>query len=35
MTVPPGFAGVVIKDGKPLDTLPAGDHILEPPLLRG
>ena len=35
LTIPLGYAGVVIKDGKPLDTLPAGDHLLEPGLLPG
>ena len=35
LTIPLGYAGVVIKDGKPLDTLPAGDHLLEPALLPG
>lgn len=35
LTIPPGFAGVVVKDGKALDTLPAGDHILEPSLVPG
>lgn len=35
LTIPPGFAGVVVKDGKALDTLAAGDHILEPSLLPG
>jgi len=35
LTVPPGFAGVVVKDGKALDTLPPGEHTLEPSLLPG
>jgi len=35
LTIPPGFAGVVVKDGKALDTLAAGDHLLEPSLLPG
>lgn len=35
LSVPPGFAGVVVKDGKAWDTLPAGDHLLEPSLLPG
>ena len=33
LTIPTGFAGVVVKDGKPLDMLAAGDHLLEPSLL--
>ncbi len=35
LLVPPGYAGVVVKDGKPLDTVPPGDHLLEPALLPG
>ena len=35
LTIPTGFAGVVVKDGKPLDMLAAGDHLLEPSLLPG
>ena len=33
LAIPEGAAGVVIKDGKALDVLPAGDHILEASLL--
>ncbi len=38
--VPPGYAGVVVKDGRPLDilpldVLPPDDHLLEPALLPG
>ncbi len=35
LTILPGFAGVVVKDGKALDTLPPGEHTLEPSLLPG
>lgn len=35
LVIPTGYAGVVVKDGKPLDTLAAGDHLLEPSLLPG
>jgi len=35
LVIPAGHAGVVVKDGKPLDTLAAGDHLLEPGLLPG
>jgi len=35
LTIPTGFAGVAVKDGKPLDMLAAGDHLLEPSLLPG
>ena len=35
LVIPTGYAGVVVKDGKPLDTLAAGDHLLEPALLPG
>lgn len=35
LLIPPGYAGVVVKDGRPLDVLPPGDHLLEPALLPG
>ena len=35
LLIPVGYAGVVVKDGRPLDTLPPGDHLLEPALLPG
>ena len=35
LTIPTGFAGVVVKDGKLLDTLAAGEHFLESALLPG
>ena len=31
--VPEGAAGVVVKEGRPLDVLPPGSHLLEPALL--
>jgi hypothetical protein len=33
LAVPEGAAGVVVKDGRPLDILPSGSHLLEPSLL--
>jgi len=38
ITIPPGYGGVVIKDGKTFDTLPPGDYLLDAatlPLLLG
>ena len=33
LTVPEGAAGVVVKEGRTLDVLPPGEHLLEPSLL--
>ena len=33
LSIPEGTAGVVVKDGKTLDILPPGDHLLEASLL--
>ncbi|MGI4790612.1 MAG: SPFH domain-containing protein [Janthinobacterium lividum] len=33
LVIPEGTAGVVVKDSKPLDVLPPGDHLLESSLL--